>query len=277
MSFETIGRGGPEYLVSSLLAPASHCFSTRLGGVSTGSLASLNLGIHRGDRPGNVWENYRILGKALGFDPRETVFTRQTHTDLVARVGRENRGEGLIYPVIRERDGLVTDEPGVVLTIFTADCTPILFYDPVRRAVGGAHAGWRGTAAGIAARTVEAMTREFGCDPWNIRAAIGPCIGRCCFETDRDVPDAMRKALGGEAEEAITGAGPKYHVDLKKLNELWLRRAGVEQIDVCPDCTACQPDRFWSHRVTRGDRGSLAALIQLPREGSVWQREESWP
>lgn len=277
MSFETIGRGGPEYLVSSLLAPASHCFSTRLGGVSTGSLASLNLGIHRGDRPGNVWENYRILGKALGFDPRETVFTRQTHTDLVARVGRENRGEGLIYPVIPERDGLVTDEPGVVLTIFTADCTPILFYDPVRRAVGGAHAGWRGTAAGIAARTVEAMTREFGCDPRNIRAAIGPCIGRCCFETDRDVPDAMRKALGGEAEEAITGAGPKYHVDLKKLNELWLRRAGVEQIDVCPDCTVCQPDRFWSHRVTRGDRGSLAALIQLPREGSVWQREESWP
>lgn len=277
MSFETIDRGGLEYLVSVLLAPAPHCFSTRLGGVSTGSLASLNLGIHRGDRPGNVWENYRILGKALGFDPRQTVFTRQTHTDLVARVGRENRGEGLIYPVIPERDGLLTDEPGVVLTIFTADCTPILFYDPVRRAVGGAHAGWRGTAAGIAARTVEAMTREYGCDPRNIRVAIGPCIGRCCFETDRDVPDAMRNALGGEAEEAITGAGPKYHVDLKKLNELWLRRAGVEQIDVCPDCTACQPDRYWSHRVTRGNRGSLAALIQLPREGSVWQREEFWP
>lgn len=263
MSFETIRRGGLEYLTSSRLAPTPHGFTTRLGGVSAGSLASLNLGIHRGDRPENVQRNYEILGDALGFSPEDTVFTRQTHTDIVARVGRQNRGEGLYRPVEPERDGLVTDEPGVVLTIFTADCTPILFYDPVRRAVGAAHAGWRGTAAGIAARTVEMMVRAFGCHPEDIRAAIGPCISRCCFETDGDVPEAMVKALGREAEPAITGSGPKYHVDLKALNQIWLRRAGVREIDVCPDCTACQPDRFWSHRITHGDRGSLAAVIRL--------------
>lgn len=264
MEFITVKQGKLEYVTSRLLEPAPHCFSTRLGGVSTGDLASLNLGIHRGDRPGRVLENYRIVGRALGFDPKQTVLTRQTHTDLVARVGRENRGEGLIVPVKPERDGLITDEPGVTLTIFTADCTPILFYDPVRQAVGAAHAGWRGTAAGIAARTVEAMVREFDCEPGNIRAAIGPCIGRCCFETDRDVPEAMRAALGPDAEAAIAGNGPKYHVDLKELNRIWLRRAGVLQVAVCQDCTACQPDRYWSHRVTGGNRGSLASFIQLP-------------
>lgn len=267
MEFETVKRGSLEYVQSRLLQPAPHCFSTRLGGVSTGSLSNLNLGIHRGDQPERVWKNYEILGQAVGFAPEHTVFTRQTHTDIVALVGRANRGEGLLRPVEPERDGLVTQEPGVTLTIFTADCTPILFYDPIRQAVGAAHAGWRGTAAGIAARTVEAMTREFGSDPADIRAAIGPCISRCCFETDADVPNSMRRALGTEAEIAISGNGPKYHVDLKALNRIWLQRAGVWQIAVCPDCTACQHDRYWSHRVTRGDRGSMASFIQLPQEG----------
>ncbi len=96
------------------------------------------------------------------------------------------------------------------------------------------------------------MTREFGSDPADIRAAIGPCISRCCFETEADVPTAMKEALGAEAETAISGSGPKYHVDLKALNRIWLRRAGVRQIAICPDCTACLPHRYWSHRVTRG-------------------------
>lgn len=120
-----------------------------VGGRERGSLASLNLGIHRGDQPERVLRNYEILGQAVGFAPEQTVFTRQTHTDIVARVGRENRGEGLFRPVEPERDGLVTDEPGVTLTIFTADCTPILFYDPVRQAVGAAHAGCGGRRPGL--------------------------------------------------------------------------------------------------------------------------------
>ena len=163
-----------------------------------------------------------------------------------------------------ERDGLITDERGVTLTIFTADCTPILFYDPIRQAVGAAHAGWRGTAAGIAARTVTAMVQEFGCHPDHIRAAIGPCIGPCCFETDEDVPAAMVAALGSEAEHAISGHGPKYHVDLKELNRIWLRRAGRPA-----DCGLPRLHRLPAGSILvppghLGDRGSLAALIQLP-------------
>ena len=200
MSFYVNKKNELEYLTSSALEGAVHCFSTRFGGVSEGALASLNLGVHRGDRPANVRENYRRLGAAVGFDPKNTVFTKQVHSDIVQRVGRQDCGRGLVFPVEEARDGLVTDEPGVALTIFSADCTPVLLFDPVARAIGAAHAGWRGTAAGIAARTVEAMRREFGCRPENLRAAIGPCISQCCFETDSDVPEAMLAALGAEAQ-----------------------------------------------------------------------------
>lgn len=263
MSFETMKLGSLEYLTSTLI-DVPHGFSTRLGGVSTGHLSSLNLGISRGDAPENVWKNYAILGSALGFSPEDTVFTRQVHGDVVTRVGRSHRGQGLVSPVTEDRDGLVTDEPGVFLTIFTADCVPVLLYDPVTRSVAGAHAGWRGTALGIVQRAVETMTRHFGANPRDIRAAIGPSIGRCCFETHEDVPGAMAQALGHEADAFITPSGGKYRVDLKGINAHWLRKAGLELIDICEDCTACQPDRFWSHRVTRGERGALAAVIGLP-------------
>jgi len=263
MSFHTIYQTGPEYLTADILSGTAHCFSTRFGGVSEGRLSSLNLGVHRGDRPRNVLENYCRLGAAVGFRPKDTVFTKQIHSDIVERVGAEHRGRGLIRPVEEGCDGLVTNEPHVALTVFSADCTPILFYDPVAQAIGAAHAGWRGTAAGIAARVVEKMTAEFGCEPKNIRAAIGPCISRCCFETDRDVPDAMIASLGEEAYGAIHPKEEKYYVNLKELNAIWLRRAGVEQIDICPRCTACEPERFWSHRRVGNQRGSLAALIML--------------
>ena len=162
----------------------------------------------------------------------------------------------------------MTNEPGVALTIFSADCTPVLLFDPIARAIGAAHAGWRGTAAGIAARAVEAMQREFGCRPENIRAAIGPCIGPCCFETDADVPDAMRAALGSEAGQAIRPAGAKILCRPESgSTPFGCSRAGVTCIDVSADCTACQPQRFWSHRRVGNARGSLAAVIRLREEG----------
>ena len=147
--------------------------------------------------------------------------------------------------------------------VFTADCTPILLHDPVTGAVGAVHAGWRGTAAGIVKKTVDMMAAEFGCNRADIHAAIGPNIGQCCFETDADVPEALRAALGSEMDEYIeyyedTG---KYHVDLKEANAMWLRRAGVRNIEISISCTACRPDRFWSHRVTGGQRGSQGAVI----------------
>ena len=267
----------PEYLTSDVISNGVvHCFSTRHGGVSTGCLASLNLGTHRGDDWNNVYENYRRLGAAVGFTPEQTVFTRQTHTDIVARVGAAERGDGLFREVEPERDGICTNEPGVALVCFAADCTPILLHDPVRRAVAAVHAGWRGTAKGIAARCVELMTREFGTDPADLQAAIGPCIGPCCFETGPEVPEAMLAALGSEAAQFIRErcsstdkqclsqhASGKYDLDLKQLNALWLRRAGVNQIDVSCDCTRCQPDRFWSHRFAGQERVSQAAIIML--------------
>lgn len=253
----------PDFLTSDLIT-VPHGFSARGGGVSEGVLRSLNLGIHRGDARENVEENYRIFGAAAGFDPGTLVFTRQTHTDIVMRVGRENCGEGLRREVLPERDGTVTNEEGVTLVCFSADCTPVLLHDPVTHAIAAVHSGWRGTAAGIVRRAVEKMTAEFGTEPENLEAAIGPCIGKCCFETDRDVPDAMFAALGDAAAPAVEADGNgKYHVDLKELNRIWLARAGVAKIDVCPACTACEPDRFWSHRRAGNARGSLAAVITL--------------
>lgn len=260
MSLITNKVGTLEYITSEGIS-VPHCFTTRYGGVSEGYLSSLNLGIHRGDNPENVVKNYEILGQALGFEVENLVFTRQTHTDIVRVVDAGNRGEGLYREVEPECDALVTDTPGVVLAAFTADCTPILLHDPVTGAVGAVHAGWRGTVADIAGKAVRAMAEQFGAKPENIRAAIGPNIGVCCFETHADVPDAVRAVLGAEAENFIVPAGEKFRVDLKGVNAWLLRRAGVQHIEISCDCTACQPDRFWSHRRVGNDRGSLAAII----------------
>ena len=260
MSLITNKVGTLEYITSECIS-VPHCFTTRFGGVSEGYLSSLNLGIHRGDKPENVVRNYEILGEAMGFDVHDLVFTRQTHTDIVRVVDAGNRGEGLFREVEPECDALVTDTPGVVLAAFTADCTPILLHDPVTGAVGAVHAGWRGTVADIAGKAVRAMAEQFGAKPENIRAAIGPNIGVCCFETHADVPDAVRAVLGEEAEGFIVPAGEKFRVDLKGVNAWLLRRAGVRHIEISCDCTACQPERFWSHRRVGNDRGSLAAII----------------
>ena len=263
MGFYVNRNGSLEYLTADALVGSAHCFSTRYGGVSEGILASLNLGVHRGDKIENVLENYRILGAAVGFRPEDTVFTHQVHSDIIERVGTEDRGHGLFIPVDQARDGLVTNEKNVALTVFAADCTPVLLYDPVCGAIGAVHAGWRGTAADIAGKAVRKMCAEFGCRAENIRAAIGPCVGPCCFETDADVPEAMLGAFGDEANAAIRPAGQKYYVNLKELNAIALRRAGVTDIDIAAACTACDPDRYWSHRRVGGERGSLAAIIML--------------
>ena len=249
-----------EYLVAENIA-VPHGFTTRVGGVSTGYLASLNLGANRGDDPENVRENYRRLAAGVGFSLDRLVLTHQTHSDIVRVVTEADCLGSLSHRDYPECDALVTNTSGVALMVFSADCTPILFHDPVTGAVGAAHAGWRGTAGGIAAKTVEAMVQNFGCKAENIYAAIGPNIGACCFETDGDVPAAMLEAFGEEAQSYIRRKGEKYFVDLKGLNALWLRRSGVTQTEISAECTCCSPDRFWSHRATKGQRGSQGAVI----------------
>ena len=260
MSIITKTKGALAYLTAEGIS-APHCFTTRLGGVSTGSLSSLNIGTSRGDDPQNVLENYAILGDALGFDRENLVLSHQVHSDIVRVVDGKDRGAGLSAPALSDCDALVTNTPGLALVVFTADCTPILFYDPVTGAVGAAHAGWRGTASAIAAKTVNAMEEHFGARPRDIRAAIGPNIGMCHFETNEDVPQAMVAAFGEAAQAYIRRKGSKYFLDLKQINAMILRNAGVTHIEISDACTVCESQRFWSHRVTGGDRGSQGAVI----------------
>lgn len=259
MSITTQKIGTLEYLTADGIA-VPHCFTTRVGGVSTGHLSALNIGMHRGDAPENVEKNHAILACALGYDVKKTVLSHQVHSDVVRTV-TEADCLGLDHHIYPECDGLVTNTPGLALVIFTADCTPILLYDPVTGAVGAVHAGWRGTAMDITGKAVHAMEKAFGCDPKNIRAAIGPNIGVCCFETDAEVPEAMVKTFGPAVEKYIRSSGWKYYVNLKEINRHALSQAGVEHIEVSDACTACQHQQFWSHRVTHGERGSQGAII----------------
>ncbi len=260
MSVIPIKIGKLEYSQAENIA-APHCFTTRLGGVSTGIFDSLNLNFSRGDDPALVVENFRRIGAVLGFTPEDVVNARQIHSDIVVRVDERNRGNLAVTGASPECDAMITNTPGMALYVSTADCTPILLWDSVTGAVGAAHAGWKGTVLAIGARTVEAMVREFGTKPENIRAAIGPNIGFCHFETDRDVPDALLEAFGEEITPFIRQQGNKYYVNLKEVNALVLRRAGVTQIEISDECTMCRPDRFWSHRVTMGQRGAQGGII----------------
>lgn len=266
MPIVTVKQGTLEYLVAQGIA-APHGFTTRLGGVSTGHLGGLNIGLHRGDDPENVAENHEILANALGFDRKKLVLSHQVHSDTVRCVTASD-ARGIDHHVYPECDALITNDPGTALMIFTADCTPILLHDPVTGAVGAVHAGWRGTAADIAGKTVRAMCDTFGCKAADICAAIGPNIGFCCFETDAEVPDAIRKTFGAAAEKFIRPSGEKFYVNLKEINALALSCAGVSKIEISTDCTMCSPYRFWSHRYTRGVRGSQGAII-LCKEGRL--------
>lgn len=250
-----------------------HGFTDRLGGVSEGIYASLNLGINRGDDRKNVEENYNRVCRTLGVDREKLVFSGQVHGDVIHSVELDDIGKGLNQTVDYDADGLITNIPEVTLVVFGADCLTILLCDPVKQVVAAVHAGWRGTALGITAKTVEKMVKEYGCDRENILAALGPCISKCCFETGEEVPKAMAEALGAEAVPYIEELGDgKFKVDLKGLNLLWLNRSGVlaTNVDVSKDCTKCYPERYWSHRYTHGERGTQAALISLcRREGTA--------
>ena len=266
MSITTIKIGALEFFAAEHI-PVPHCFTTRLGGVSQGQFSSMNIGILRGDDPACVAENFRLLGEAVGFTLDDLVSTRQSQSDIIWQVGRAQRGTAITPGSSPECDALITNEPGTGLVVYTADCTPVLLHDPVTGAVGAAHAGWRGTVADIAGKTARAMIAAYGCNPSDIRAAIGPNIGQCHFETDRDVPDAALATFGADAEPYIRQVGAKYYVNLKELNALALRRAGVVHIEISEECTVCRLDRYWSQRANGYQRGNQGAVI-LCKEGS---------
>ena len=249
-----------------------HGFSTRKGGVSKEHLSSLNLGFNLGDEREKVLENFRILGSLFEAKPEDFVLTQQTHSINVRRVGKEDRGKG----IFRERnytdvDALITNEEGVILTAFSADCVPILFYDKRHRAIASCHSGWRGTHGRILARVIEAMQREFSSKPEEIYIAIGPSICKNCYEVSEDVGEAFLEAFPALREET-KNASPiervseeKFHIDLWELNRIIALEAFIppENISISGYCTMERPDLFFSHRYSQGRRGVQGAFISL--------------
>lgn len=244
----------------------AHGFSTRIGGVSGGIYASMNLGTTRGDAPHHVRENYRRFCSAVGADVNSVVMTNQIHSTIIRTATPSDIKADLYDPEEYDCDGLITNVPGLALTIFSADCIPVLLYDPVKKVIAAVHAGWRGTASDIAGKAARQMQADYGSDPADILTAIGPGISRCCFETHTDVPDAMIEILGDLAKPYIISLeNGKFKVDLKGINAALLMRACIrpEHIEISSDCTACLSEKYWSHRVTQGKRGSQAAILQL--------------
>lgn len=247
---------------------ARHAFSTRYGGVSKGDFDSLNLGFNRGDDAANVLENYRRLGEATGIDTLHGAYTNQVH-GAVVRLADNSDARSPDAGKGPECDGLVTVTPGLPIFCFTADCVPVLLHDPVRGAAGAVHCGWRSSVADIIGEAVRLMC-SLGCRAEDIRAAIGPAIGCAAFETDGDVPDALRAWLGRDAEVFIfTGRRPgKYNVDLRGALAHRLLCLGVKRghIAVSGECTFVNHDKYWSHRYTSKHgalRGSQCAVIEL--------------
>ena len=242
-------------------------FSTRKGGVSEREFSSMNLAFGRGDPDEHVLENYRRFCAAAGFSYEMLVSSAQVHDTVIRRVGSANAGCGVWNPQEAPgTDGLVTDEPGVVLVTHYADCVPLYFADPEHRCIGLAHAGWRGTVAEMGRKMVEKMQAEFGTRPEALYAAIGPSIGSCCYEVDTPVAEQF-SALPDVPEAAILnpqGAG-KYRLNLWECNRRILENAGIpaNQITVGGVCTMCHSDLLFSHRATGGVRGGLSAFLSI--------------
>lgn len=244
-----------------------HCFTTRLGGVSEGVCSTLNLSFSRGDNPDSVLENYRRVAETFGKTVEDFICTDQTHTTTVLCVGREERG----YGVTKERtytdvDGLITNESGVILSTFYADCVPLYFVDPIHKAIGLSHSGWRGTVGRMGQRTLEAMKEAFGTNPADVYAAIGPSICQDCYEISEDVADHFYQEFQGHGEEIlINKRNGKYQLDLWKTNEIVMLDAGIlpEHLAVTNICTCCNSEVLFSHRASQGKRGNLAAFLML--------------
>ncbi len=246
-----------------------HGFSTRLGGVSNGIFASMNLSFTRGDSAQAVTENFKRFCETIGTDYTKVVISAQEHHTNVFAVTKEDCGRGILFDRgYTDIDGLMTNEKGVVLCTQYADCVPLFFVDPVKHVVATSHSGWKGTVAQIGAVTVKRMQETYGCDPSDILAGIAPSIGPCCFEVDEPVATAFAALPFADDSIVRDDNNGKYHVDLWETNRRILLNAGLrpDHITVTDLCTKCHPDVFWSHRVTGGERGSLAAFIALAEE-----------
>ena len=244
-----------------------HCFSTRGGGVSENEFATMNLSFTRGDAEAAVLENYRRVAQVLGIDMGQFVCSDQTHTTNVRKVTKADAGKGVVTPKdYTDIDGLITNEPGLALATFYADCVPLYFVDPVHKAIGLSHSGWRGTVNKMGQVTIEAMQKEYGSRPEDLYCAIGPSICQDCYEVSRDVAEVFMTAFPNHKTEILKQISEeKFQLDLWKANEIVLLEAGVlpEHLAVTNICTCCNADKLFSHRASKGKRGNLAAFLML--------------
>ncbi|MCM1121062.1 MAG: peptidoglycan editing factor PgeF [Eubacterium sp.] len=265
-------KGDVEYLTFPLLEQTGlvrHLFSTRIGGISEGIYRSMNLSYTRGDKKEAVDENFRRIAGVLGCELADIVCSDQTHTVNLRVVGREDGGKGIIFPRdYTDIDGLLTDESGIVLATFYADCVPLYFVDTRKRAIALAHSGWRGTVARMGRCVIEKMRETYGTDPADIVAAVGPSICQECYEVSEDVADAFAQEFKGQGQidEILMDKGNgKYQLDLWRANEIVLTEAGIpaKQIQVTDLCTCHNSEYLFSHRASKGRRGNLGAFMGL--------------
>lgn len=244
-----------------------HAFSTRLGGVSTGVCESMNLAFGRGDDRDTVLENYKLICKSAGFEYESLCGSVQVHETVVRKVTSADRGHGIILPrIVSSADAQITNDKDVTLVTYYADCTPVFFVDTVKYAIGLAHAGWRGTVGRISVNTVNAMVKEFGTNPEDLVCAIGPVIGKCCYEIDTECANQFKALDEIDADAVLHDKGNgKFMADLALTNKLLLISCGVksENIVISDLCTKCNSDLLWSHRATNGHRGTMAAFMKL--------------
>ncbi len=245
-----------------------HGFSTRLGGVSEGYLGSMNLSFTRGDDREKVLENHRRFARALGYDEKKLVFSDQVHLSHFYKVTKEDCGKGIMKESdIKEIDGLVTNEPGIPIITFYADCVPLFFYDSAKKVIAMAHSGWRGTVERIGAKMIAFMGKEYGSKPEDIICAIGPSICQNCYEVSEDVALHFLEVFGDSYGDMLLyrKENGKYQLNLHKACEVTLLHAGIRQenLDVTDICTCCNPDILFSHRASNGKRGNLAAVMML--------------
>lgn len=250
------------YLVSDRIG-VKHGFTTRYGGVSTGIYSSLNVGENRGDDPACVRENYARVGKILGVGPDDFATTRQIH-EATVRVVDDGDRRKVFDPVPYDADGLVTNVKGLPMMIYIADCIPVLLCDAQNEVIGAVHCGWRSSVADILKNAVDDMVR-LGAKPESIGAAIGPGIGWDHFEVGPEVVDAAERYVGDISDLVRNSENGKYMLDLKRVNARRLVQLGLkeEHIDISQECTMCSPEKYWSHRVTGGQRGSQCAVIMM--------------
>lgn len=265
--FEERKRGGVPYLIYPLFENTgivNHGFSTRLGGVSTGCFASMNISTTRGDNPEAVVKNRELIAQAIGVNVQDFTYTHQTHTTNVSVVRAEDRGTQFM-----ETDGLITDVPGICLVTFFADCVPLYFVDPVKRAIGLSHSGWRGTVNKMGKVTVEKMTEVFGSAPGDILAAVGPSICQDCYEVSADVIEKFKENFEEELWSKLfyEKRNGKYQLNLWEANKQVFLEAGISEdhMAVTNLCTHCNPDILFSHRMTGNKRGNLSAFLALKR------------